>query len=102
MFANGDSTQVDAYAYNSVCGGSDRSVGRFPDGGDTWRIFDQLDKVPTGSQPEGSGCAPTPGGPNGCPSAVKNPTWGMLKRWYLQEGTAAPRPAAPAPKPQKK
>ena len=49
-FANGDSTQVDAYAYGSTEGASDRSTGRFPDGTETWRIFDSLNKAPTGSR----------------------------------------------------
>jgi len=97
-FANGDSTQLDAYAYNAVEAGSDRSTGRFPDGADTWRIFDQLDKVPTGSKPEGSNCPPTPTSSNGCTSAIKKTSWGQLRKWFLNEEGPKPVQAQPQAK----
>ncbi len=90
-FSGTDSMQVDSYAYNSVEGGSDRSVGRFPDGGATWRVFDSLNPIPAGGAVAGTACAPTPTSPNGCPTLALPVSWGLLRMRY------GPRPVPGSP-----
>jgi lamin tail-like protein len=73
-----DTTAVDVKAYNSIEGASDRSAGRL--GADAvWTLFDGLNKYTGAGQPKGTGCLPTPGGINGCPTPVGSTTWGKIK-----------------------
>jgi hypothetical protein len=85
-FTGADSAEVDVVAYGALEGGSDRSVGRFPDGGAAWKIFDQLNPVPQGSSPPGTDCSPSPAAQNGCPTAIQPFTWGALRMLYGPEG----------------
>ena len=74
-----DTTAVDTKTYNSIEGASDRSTGRFPSGGTVWTLFDGLNKYSGSGQPQGTGCLPTPGTENGCPTPVSSTTWGKIK-----------------------
>lgn len=74
----GDTVAVDSYKYGTIEGGSDRSVGRLgPDG--AWALFDALNKYTGSWQPASTGCPPTPGAANGCPTPVGATTWGKIK-----------------------
>jgi hypothetical protein len=77
-----DTIQVDGKAYNSIEGGSDRSVGRWSPAGDAWTLFDGLNPYTGSGEPRGSGCPPTPGFANQCPTDVKLTTWGWIKNLY--------------------
>ncbi len=73
---------VDAYAYRSHEAGSDRSVGRTPDGGN-WQLYDGLNPYTGSTLPRGNGCAPTPGGENVCQVTPTVPvSWGRVKALY--------------------
>lgn len=73
-----DTTAVDVKTYNSIEGGSDRSTGRLGTGG-AWVLFDGLNKYTGSGQPPSSGCSPTPGIENACPTPVETTTWGAIK-----------------------
>ena len=74
-----DTIAVDRKTYNSIEGASDRSTGRMGDTTTSWVLFDGLNKYTGSGQPAGTGCAPTPGAVNDCPSAVSETTWGRIK-----------------------
>jgi hypothetical protein len=74
-----DTVEVDTKSYGSIEGGSDRSVGRLGEG---WVLFDALNRYTGSGEPKGSGCAPTPGGENGCPTATSQTSWGWIKATY--------------------
>jgi hypothetical protein len=81
--AGAETLFVDGYTYGSHEAGSDRSVGRAPDGGDSWAVFDQLNPYAGTTPPSGNGCPPTPGQPNGCDlTPVRATTWGAIKSIY--------------------
>ena len=88
-FTGSDSAQVDVVTYGSNEGGTDRAYGRFPDGASTWKVFDALN--PLGS---GTGCSPSPGTSNGCVTAVTHPTWGLMRRVYTRPDSLQGRPGA--------
>jgi hypothetical protein len=77
-----DTIQVDGKTYNSIEGGSDRSVGRWSPSGDVWTLFDGLNPYTGSGEPRGSGCPPTPRFANQCPTDVKLTTWGWIKHLY--------------------
>jgi hypothetical protein len=77
-----DTTAVDVKTYNSIEGASDRSTGRLGVGGAAWVLFDALNKYTGSGQPPGTGCAPTPGFENACPTPVSSTTWGKIKEAY--------------------
>ena len=81
-----DSSQVDVYTYNALSAGADRSVGRFPDGAPTWKLFDELNAVPAGSDPPGTHCSPSPGTANGCVTAIDVKTWGSMRLRFGARG----------------
>jgi len=80
--AGTDTTTADSHSYGSIEGGSDRSVGRLGSQGDEWILFDSLNRYTGSGTPQGTGCAPTPGGVNGCATGVSSTTWGAIKRLY--------------------
>jgi len=80
--AGADTTTADSHAYGSIEGGSDRSVGRSGTQSEDWILFDSLNRYTGGGTPSGTGCAPTPGGVNGCTTGVSSTTWGAIKRLY--------------------
>ncbi len=82
LVAGSDTTTVDSHAYGSIEGGSDRSVGRSGTLSEDWILFDSLNRYTGSGTPPGTGCAPTPGGVNGCASGVETTTWGAIKRLY--------------------
>ena len=77
-----DTTTVDTHAYGSIEGGSDRSVGRAGTLSEDWILFDALNRYTGSGTPGGTGCAPTPGGVNGCTTDVSSTTWGAIKKLY--------------------
>jgi len=77
-----DTTTVDSHTYGSIEGGSDRSVGRSSSIGEDWILFDSLNRYTGSGTPPGTGCAPTPGGINGCTTDVTGTTWGAIKQLY--------------------
>jgi hypothetical protein len=80
--ANGDTVLVDTYTFLDHEADPDRSTGRFPDGGTSWRVFDGLNPYPGTKLPLGTGCLPSPGAHFQCPTLNKTVTWGTLKRRY--------------------
>jgi hypothetical protein len=76
-----DTVAVDARTYGSIEGASDRSVGRLGADG-TWALFDALNRYTGSGDPQGTGCAPTPGAVNGCTTDVTKTTWGRIKRSF--------------------
>jgi hypothetical protein len=77
-----DTTLADSYTYAGFEVLDDRSVGRMPDGGIEWRIFDAHNPYAGTTPPLGTGCLPTPGGANGCPTEVAPAAFSAVKRLY--------------------
>lgn len=76
----GDTVLVDAYTYTSHQAAADRSVGRSPEDGTTWALFDGLNPYTGATPPAGNGCAPTPAASNECTSTpARMASWGALK-----------------------
>ncbi|UCF78206.1 MAG: lamin tail domain-containing protein [Candidatus Eiseniibacteriota bacterium] len=81
-FVGADSFQVDCCTYSGAAAGTDRSVGRKPDGMAEWFIFDALNPYLGTEPPLGTDCPPTPGGPNGCATSVETESWGSIKALF--------------------
>ena len=81
-----DTVLVDSYTYTTFEVLNDRSVGRFPDGGNEWRLFDHRAPYTGTLPPLGTGCEPTPGSPNQCPTAVEPAPWSRIKQIYRGPG----------------
>ena len=80
---DGDTTLIDMRAYRSHEAAADRSIGRLPDGGDEWTLFDGLNPYTGTLPPAGNGCPPTPGSRNVCQSTpVRAVTWGAVRSRY--------------------
>jgi hypothetical protein len=77
-----DTLLVDSYTYVAFEVLDDRSTARVPDGGETWRLFDALNPYTGTTPPLGTGCNPTPGSGNHCPTAIQPQTWGRVKHLY--------------------
>lgn len=78
-----DTTVIDSYAYKPHEAGSDRSIGRMPDGSGAWTLFDGLNPYTGTLDPQGNGCNPTPSHMNACGStAAEASTWGRVKSAY--------------------
>ena len=73
-----DTVEVDSKTYNSIEGATDRSTGRLGPSG-AWVLFDGLNRYTGSGTPAGTGCNPTPGTVNDCPTAAKSTTWGKIK-----------------------
>jgi len=80
----GDTVRVDGKSYNSIEGATDRSTGWISNPS-SWVLFDALNPYSGSGEPKGTGCAPTPGGRNGCPTGVTGTTWGKIKRQFLED-----------------
>jgi len=76
-----DTVAVDSRKYGSIEGASDRSVGRMGTAG-TWALFDGLNKYTGSGEPKGTGCDPSPGARNDCPTGAVGTTWGKIKALY--------------------
>lgn len=83
-----DTVVVDAYAYKSHEAAADRAIGRIPNGGGVWTLFDQMNPYTGTLLPGTTGCAPTPGAPNLCGGGTptRTVTWGEVKTLYRDEG----------------
>jgi hypothetical protein len=79
---DGDTVRADARRYNSIEGASDRSTGWVKETGG-WALFDGLNPYTGSGEPRPTGCAPTPGVSNGCPTAASETSWGKIKRMYI-------------------
>jgi len=73
-----DTVEVESKTYNSIEGATDRSTGRLGSG-DSWVLFDGLNRYTGSGTPPGTGCNPTPGAVNDCPTATEQTTWGKIK-----------------------
>jgi len=82
QFVGADSFQVGSYAYGRNAAGTDRSVGRKPDGAEDWYIFDKLNPYTGTTPPTGTNCPPSPAAANGCATPVDNETWGRIKTLF--------------------
>ncbi len=82
QLAGTDTLLVDTYTYVSHEVLDDRATGRMPDGVGEWRVFDAMNPYAGMTPPLGTGCNPTPGAVNGCPTALEPATWTKVKRRY--------------------
>ena len=81
--AGTDTTFVDGVTFGSQSGASDRALARFPDGTDTWILFDKLNPYTGTNPPLGNKCDPTPALVNACDvTPTRSVTWGSLKSIY--------------------
>ena len=80
--AGGTPQFLESYAYLDHEAEDNRSSGRFPDGTDTWHIFDALNPYSGGTAPFGTGCDPSPGTAAICLVPIEPSTWGRLKTLY--------------------
>lgn len=83
-----DTLVVDSYAFKSHEAAADRAIGRIPNGGGLWTLFDGLDPYTGTLQPGTTGCMPTPGAPNVCGAGTptRNASWGEVKALYRDAG----------------
>ena len=78
-----DTVLMDSTTYASHEAAADRAIGRFPDGGGAWALFDGLNPYTGTTPPQGNRCAPTPGLANVCDSTpTRRLTWGRVKSLY--------------------
>lgn len=81
--AGAETLLVDHYTYRSHEAAADRAIGRLPDGGAGWALFDGLNPYTGTTPPQGNGCNPTPGGENVCGGTpARAVTWGSVKSRY--------------------
>jgi len=86
QLAGTDTLLVDTYTYLSHEVLDDRATGRMPDGVGAWRVFDAVNPYAGMTPPLGTGCNPTPGAVNGCPTAIEPSTWTRVKRRFTAVG----------------
>jgi hypothetical protein len=80
-----DTLAADVKAYNTIEGASDRSTGRYGEGDAPWTLFDGLNRYTGTGEPKGTGCDPTPGVENQCPTPVRSTTWGKIKERFMAD-----------------
>jgi hypothetical protein len=82
--AGADTLLIESYTFDAHQAGTDRAIGRMPDGAGTeWQLFDGLDPYTGSLEPKGNGCNPTPKLTNACDLSPATPsTWGRLKAQY--------------------
>jgi hypothetical protein len=81
--AEAETVLVDSCAYLSHEAASDRAVGRSPDAGGGWALFDGLNPYSGSTPPAGTGCDPSPGAANECNTTpARQASWGSLKTLY--------------------
>ncbi|KPJ61682.1 MAG: hypothetical protein AMJ46_01020 [Latescibacteria bacterium DG_63] len=81
-FVGTDSLEIDSCNYGKPAAGTDRSIGREPDGTEEWYIFDALNPYSGTDPPVGTDCPPTPGERNGCVTAIDTRHWGSIKALF--------------------
>lgn len=82
QLAGAETLLVDEYTYAAHEADNDRSTGRVPDNSGTWVLFDEFNLWTGTELPSSTGCAPTPGDGNFCPTAVEGATWTHLKNLF--------------------
>jgi hypothetical protein len=83
QIAGAETLLVDHYTYRSHEAAADRAIGRLPEGGADWALFDGLNPYTGATPPPGNGCNPTPGTQNVCgETPVRATTWGSVKSLY--------------------
>lgn len=80
-----DTTVADSYAYASAQTVDDRAIGRQPDGGDVWVIFDGLNPYTGSDYPVAPGCMPSPGESASCATPTRASTWGNIKSKFSNQ-----------------
>ena len=83
-FDGGEPVLLDAYSYHDLEAEDDRSSGRAPDGGSTWRLMDALNPYSGSDLPAPTGCAPSPGELLTCPTGSDASSWGAVKSRFLE------------------
>ena len=83
-----DTLLVDEYTYAAHEAVDDRSTARVPDGTGVWLLFDSLNPYSGETPPLGTGCPPTPGDANICPTSVAPRTWARVKSLFRAKATA--------------
>lgn len=78
-----DTVLVDSQQYPSHTAAADRAQGRIPDSAGDWVLLDAMNPYAGTLDPQGTGCAPSPGATNVCGSTpTRNSTWGQVKTTY--------------------
>jgi len=80
--AGADTSVADSYSYATQQVQDDRAVGRLPDGGVAWVIFDALNPYTGDDHPVASSCRPSPGAKAVCPTPAELSSWGRVKAQY--------------------
>ncbi len=75
--AGEDTVLADCYTYADHEAEDDRSTGRYPDGAETWKVFDGMNPYDGTDLPAGTGCLPSPGRPPPAPPRSKLPPGGF-------------------------
>jgi len=96
QLAGAETLLVDAYTYAAHEAEDDRSTALLPGTTSTWMLFDAYNPWTGTDPPDPTGCPPTPGDANVCPTAVEEDTWGSVKSLFrassVQEATVGDRP----------
>jgi hypothetical protein len=78
-----DTLVLESYTYDAHQAGTDRAIGRLPDGTGAFQLFDGLNPYTGALEPKGNGCNPTPRVANACANTPAGPsTWGRVKAQY--------------------
>ncbi|MCB1162721.1 MAG: lamin tail domain-containing protein [Candidatus Krumholzibacteriia bacterium] len=78
-----ETTQVDLIAYVSYQMDDDRSLGRFPNAGEDWILYDGLNIYHGNQIPGSTGCLPSFGTANVCEhTPAGDANWGRVKSHY--------------------
>lgn len=82
QLAGAETLLVDAYTYAAHEAEDDRSTALVDPLNDTWMLFDAFNAWTGSDPPAGTGCPPTPGAANVCPTPVEQQTWGAVKSLF--------------------
>ena len=82
QLAGAETLLVDEYTYAAHEAEDDRSTARMPIDGETWLLFDAFHPWTGADAPAATGCAPTPGEDNQCPTPVQGETWSRVKQLF--------------------
>jgi hypothetical protein len=89
QLAGAETLLVDAYTYAAHEAEDDRSTALVDADSGTWMLFDVHNPYTGTDPPTSTGCPPTPSGPNVCPTAVEEQSWGAVKRLFRDRDATA-------------